>query len=73
MEDMELILTMLGEATTTKLTKKRDSKDFSKIQKDAKEGGGIAGKTRKNIERRLGDKVTSKKNFLPDKKTVSLL
>jgi hypothetical protein len=65
MEDMELILTMLGEATTTKLTRKRDSKSFNTMQNDATEGGTVAGKARLDIEKRLGEKVISKNNFLP--------
>jgi hypothetical protein len=64
MEDLELILTMLGEATTTKLTKGRDSENFPKIHKDAKEGGEVAGKARVDIEGRLGKRIVSKKNFL---------
>lgn len=65
MEDLELILTMLGEATTTRLTTERDSKEFHKLHKDAKEGGEVAGKTRTDIEQRIGKKIVSKKNFLP--------
>ena len=72
MEDMELILTMLGEATTTKLTKKRDSAGFHKMQKDAVEGGEVAGKARLDIEKRVGEKVVSKRNFLPNKKTRTI-
>ena len=67
MEDLELILTMLGEATTTKFTKERDSKEFDKMQKDAKEGGEVAGKARLDIESRSNKKVVSKNNFLQDK------
>jgi len=72
MEDLELILTMLGEATTTKLTKERDSKVFPNLKKDATEGGQVAGKTRADIEARVGKKVVSKKNYLPvnDNKTI---
>jgi len=64
MMDLELILTMLGEATTTKFTKDRDSLGFPKLKKDAKEGGEVAGRTRKDIEQRSGKKVISKNNFL---------
>ena len=67
MEDLEVILTMLGEATTTKFTKERDSDNFIKMQKDAKEGGEVAGKTRVDIETRSGKKLISKQNFLPKK------
>src|SRR3989338_2213930 len=39
MGELELILTMLGEATTTKISKTRKSSGFDLLQKDAKEGG----------------------------------
>ncbi len=68
MDDIELILTMLGEATTTKLTTDRDSKGMPKLKKDAKDGGEIAGRTRKDIEKQSRKKVSTKKNFLPPKK-----
>ena len=67
MEDMELILTMLGEATTTKLTQVRDSQGFVPLKKDANEGGSVAGRTRDDIEKLTGTKVTSPKNFLNGK------
>lgn len=67
MEDLELILTMLGEATTTKFTKERDSKEFDEMHKDAKEGGEVAGKTRIDIESRSDKKVVSRNNFLQNK------
>jgi len=64
MDDMELILTMLGEATTTRFTRDRDSKEFPELKKDAKDGGDVAGSTRKDIENRLGKSVISSDNFL---------
>ena len=64
MEDLELILTMLGEATTTKITKDRNSKGFIPLKKDAKEGGEVAGSARKDIEKRTGKQVLTKKNYL---------
>jgi len=64
MEDIELILTMLAEATTTKLSVDRDSKGFNKLHGDAKEGGEIVGKTRKEIESRSGKKIATQNNFL---------
>jgi len=45
MDDIELILTMLGEATTTRFTKDRESKGFPTLKKDAKDGGDVAGST----------------------------
>ena len=68
MTDLELILTMLGEATTTKITEDRDSHGFPELQKDAKDGGAVAGRTRKDIERQTGKKVVSRKNYLQRQK-----
>ncbi|MBU1615622.1 Bro-N domain-containing protein [bacterium] len=70
MTDLELILTMLDEATTTKITEDRDSQGFPKLQKDAKDGGAVAGRTRKDIERQTGKKVVSKKNYLTKDKAA---
>ncbi len=64
MDDIELILTMLGEATTTRFTRERDSKEFPTLKKDAKDGGDVAGSTRKDIEQKLGKSVVSIGNFL---------
>ena len=64
MDDLELILTMLGEATTTRFTKARDSRQFPLLQKDAKDGGKVAGATRKDIEGKLGKRVVSPDNYL---------
>ncbi len=64
MDDIELILTMLGEATTTRFTKDRNSEKFIALKKDAKDGGDVAGSTRKDIESKLGKSVVSGDNFL---------
>jgi hypothetical protein len=63
MTDIELILTMLGEATTTKITRDRDSKGFTPLKKDAQDGGAVAGRTRKDIERQSGTPVVSSRNY----------
>lgn len=63
MTDIELILTMLAEATTTKLHRDRDSKGFEPLKKDAQEGGAVAGSTRRDIERRSGKPVVTGENF----------
>ncbi|MBU0979482.1 MAG: Bro-N domain-containing protein [Nanoarchaeota archaeon] len=70
MDDLELILTMLGEATTTRFTRERDSQRLPRLKRDAKDGGDVAGSTRKDIEKRLGKSVVSEDNFLetPEKK-----
>lgn len=63
MTDIELILTMLGEATTTKLHRDRDSQGFEPLKKDAQEGGAVAGSTRRDIEKRSGKPVVTGENF----------
>lgn len=63
MTDIELILTMLAEATTTKLHRDRDSQGMEPLKKDAKDGGAVAGRTRKDIEHQTGKQVISTGNF----------
>ena len=68
MTDLELIITMLGEATTTQISQQRDSQGLPKLRRDAQNGGAVAGRTRKDIEKQIGASVVSKENFLPSKK-----
>lgn len=63
MVDLELILTMLGEATATKIHKERDSQGFSELKTDAKDAGNIAGNARKQIEEKTGKPVISNENY----------
>ena len=63
MTDIELILTMLAEATTTKLHRDRDSQGLAPLKKDAHDGGAVAGRTRKDIEAQTGKPVISGENF----------
>jgi hypothetical protein len=62
MSNLELVLTMLSEATTTEISKKKNPKSFSESKTIAKQGGTIAGNTRKAIEAKTGDKIVSKSN-----------
>ena len=64
MDDLELIFTMLGEASTTRITKTKNAKGFVKNKQAAKEGGTIAGNARKELEKKSGKKVSSRKNYL---------
>jgi len=64
MDDFELIFTMLGERSTTEIHRNENSKGILKLKSDAKAGGDIAGGARKQLEKRLGRSVISKKNFL---------
>ena len=62
MTNLELILTMLAEATTTEISKKDMPKTFTQNQKIAHEGGAVAGSARRKIEKRTGKKIISKLN-----------
>jgi len=64
MNDLELIFTMLGEASTTEITKKADAKGFVENKTATKKGGKIAGDARVALEKETGKKVVSKDNYL---------
>ena len=70
MNDLELIFTMLGEASTTEITKNKNTQGFNRNKKVAKQGGGVAGKARKDLERKSGKKVSAQENYLeiPEKR-----
>lgn len=64
MSDLELIFSMLGEASTTAIVKTKDPKGFIENKKVAKQGGDVAGNARKELENKTGKKVVSKENYL---------
>jgi len=70
MSNIELVLNMLAETATTELSKENNPKGFSESKKIAKEGGGVAGNARKDLEGRLGRKVISEKNSKVNPKTL---
>lgn len=73
MNDLELIFSMLGEAATTEITKNRNAKEFPKLKKAAKDGGDVAGKARKDLEKKSGKKVVSKQNYLEEPENKKLI
>ena len=72
MDDFELILTMLGERTTTEIHRTKDSKGVPRLKDDARLGGEVAGTARKQIERRIGRPIVSKNNFLKNREIKRL-
>lgn len=64
MTDLELIFTMLGEASTTEIARRKDAQGFADNRSAAKEGGTIAGNARKELETKSGKPVVSKESFL---------
>ena len=64
MTDLELIFTMLGEASTTEIAQNKDAKGFGENKTVAKEGGSVAGTARKDLEKKSGKKISTKNNYL---------
>ncbi len=62
MTNLELVLSMLAEATTTEISIEKKPKTFNQNKVIAKQGGTIAGNTRKEIEEKTGKKIVSKLN-----------
>ena len=61
MSDLELVLNMLAEATTTELTKAHNPQGLSENQKIARRGGRVAGEARKSIEADTGKPVITER------------
>jgi hypothetical protein len=62
MTNLELVLNMLAEATTTEISKENNPKTFAKNAAVARKGGEIAGNTRKQIEAQTGKKIVTSQN-----------
>lgn len=62
MSDLELVLNMLAEATTTELSKAHNPESFEENREIAKRGGKYAGNARKEIEADTGKSVITNKN-----------
>ena len=70
MDDLELIFTMIGEVSTTRIAKTKDAEGFEENKITARQGGEIAGNARKELESKTGESILSEDNFLkvPEKK-----
>ena len=62
MSDLELVLTMLAEASTTEISKATQPKTFKENKDVAFQGGSIAGDARQKIEEKSGKPVLTAKN-----------
>ena len=69
MDDLELIFSMLGEASTTEIAKNRNTRGFGENKKAAQKGGKIAGDARKKLEIESGKKISTKQNYLSQSPT----
>ncbi len=71
MTDLELVLNMLAEATTTELSKTYNAEGLAENRKIAKEGGSVAGNARKDIEQRTGKSVISSQNAVDSSELIT--
>jgi hypothetical protein len=62
MTNIELVLNMLAEATTTEISKEKNPTTLSENREIAQQGGQVAGNTRKEIEAKTGKKIVSRMN-----------
>lgn len=66
MTDLELIFSMLGEASTTQITRVEHPEGFEENKGVAKRGGNVAGIARKKLEQETGRRVVSRENYLQE-------
>lgn len=64
MDDLELIFSMLGEKVATEITQTKNSIGFNKCQESAIQGGEVAGNARKDAEKKIGNSILNKNNYL---------
>jgi len=62
MTNLELVINMLAEATTTEISKLQNPETFDDSKRIARKGGTIAGNTRKEIEKETGKKIVTPLN-----------
>jgi hypothetical protein len=63
MNDLELIFTMLGEASTTEIARNKDAQGYVENRDAAVEGGSVAGSARRDLERKSGKRIANKENY----------
>ena len=63
MTDLELIFTMLGEASTTEIARMKDAQGFIENKNAAQEGDKVAGSARLDLEKKSGAPVSTRTNY----------
>ena len=66
MDDLELIFTMLGEASTTRIARDKNAQGFDENKSAAKAGGKVAGDARRSLEQETGTSIVSSQNYLEE-------
>jgi DNA-damage-inducible protein D len=64
MTDLELIFSMLGEASTAEIARSKNAQDFPQNKQAAQEGGDVSGKARRDLEKKSGKRVSVKQNYI---------
>ncbi len=70
MSNLELVLNMLAEVSTTEISKQKNPKTLNENKSIAKQGGSIAKETRKRLELETGKPVVTNENFLPNQRKI---
>jgi hypothetical protein len=73
MNDLELIFSMLGEASTTEIARSSSAQGFDSNKAAAVKGGTIAGSARKSLEAETGKRVSTEENYLEEGQRVKRL
>ena len=73
MDGLELIFSMLGEASTTKIARGKNSIGFEENKISAQKGGKIAGNARRQLEIESGEEIVNKNNYLAEPEDKKLL
>ncbi|MBR1753275.1 Bro-N domain-containing protein [bacterium] len=70
MSNMELVLNMLAEVSTTEISKQKNPKTLEENKSVAKQGGSVAKEARKKLELETGKSAITDENFLPKQRKV---
>jgi len=70
MDDMELIFTMLGEASTTRIAKGTNAQGMAQNKVAAIKGGRVAGDAREQLELESGQSVSTQENYLDENEST---
>jgi len=73
MNDLELIFSMLGEASTKEIAINKDTQGFIENKQAAQAGGAVAGNARKDLEHKSGKRVLTRENYLKDPQNKKFL
>lgn len=73
MSNMELVLNMLAEVSTTEISKQKNPKTLAENKFVAKQGGSVAKEARKKLEVETGKPVITDENFLPNQRKPKII